>query len=77
MILPGVLFSLQVITGLGALVSVNVPMFGVLRRFTTFLVWLFELIFQRKRTPMQETYSLFAMVFGATAGFSVVVKLTF
>lgn len=65
MLLPGILFAVQVVTGLAALVTVNVPMFGVLRRFTTFLVWIFELVFQHKRTPQQETASLIMMILGA------------
>lgn len=64
MLLPGILFAVQVVTGLAALVTVNVPMFGVLRRFTTFLVWIFELVFQHKRTPQQETASLIMMILG-------------
>lgn len=65
MLFPGVLFAVQVVTGLAAMVTVNVPMFGVLRRFTTFVVWLFELIFQNKRTPHDESLSLFVMLGGA------------
>jgi hypothetical protein len=64
MIPSGVLFAVQVITGLAALVTVNVPMFGVLRRFTTFIVWAFEWVFQNKHTPVDETMSLLAMILG-------------
>ena len=37
----------------------------MLRRFTTFIVWTFELIFQKKMTPHDESLSLFAMLLGA------------
>jgi len=68
------LFSLSgaflgmVISGLAALRFVNVPMFGVLRRLTTFLVIVLQYITLRKLVSYAELTSVIVMVLGAVIG---------
>jgi len=56
----------MVFSGLAPLTSVNVPMYGALRRVTTFLVLIGERIFLGKVYPADEVISVVLMVIGAT-----------
>jgi len=58
-------FTGMVFSGLAPLHSVNVPMYGALRRITTFLVIIGERVFLTKKTPTDEILSVCFMVFGA------------
>jgi len=56
----------MVFSGLMPLYYVNVPMYGALRRITTFLVIIGERLFLSKTTPTDEVLSVVFMVFGAS-----------
>jgi len=56
----------MVLSGLAPLYYVNVPMYGALRRVTTFIVILGERFFLNKTTPTDEVLSVVFMVFGAS-----------
>jgi len=59
-------FNGMVFTGLMPLLYVNVPMYGALRRVTTFLVIIGERWFLGRVVPTDESASVVFMVFGAT-----------
>eukprot|EP01103_Thecamoeba_quadrilineata_P018945 TRINITY_DN7487_c0_g1_i1.p1 TRINITY_DN7487_c0_g1~~TRINITY_DN7487_c0_g1_i1.p1 ORF type:complete len:235 (+),score=13.99 TRINITY_DN7487_c0_g1_i1:298-1002(+) len=56
----------MVLTGLAPLVYVNVPMYGALRRLTTFIVIVSERFLLDKITPSDEVFSVVLMILGAT-----------
>jgi len=58
-------FNGMVFSGLAPLYFVNVPMYGALRRVTTFLVLFFERYFLQRLIPTDESTSVIFMVFGA------------
>jgi len=58
----------MVISGLAGLRFVNVPMFGVLRRLTTFLVIVLQYLTLRKSVSLAELLSVIVMVIGAVIG---------
>jgi solute carrier family 35 protein len=58
-------FFAMVVTGLGALRYVNVPMFGAIRRLTTLIVILGEGLILHKQYPKDEAWSVYLMVLGA------------
>eukprot|EP00002_Diphylleia_rotans_P018111 TRINITY_DN3511_c0_g1_i2.p1 TRINITY_DN3511_c0_g1~~TRINITY_DN3511_c0_g1_i2.p1 ORF type:complete len:207 (-),score=41.85 TRINITY_DN3511_c0_g1_i2:932-1552(-) len=59
-------FNAMVVTGLASLGYMNVPLWSALRRFTTFLVMMFEYTVLNKRYPKKESYSIVLMVLGAS-----------
>jgi len=59
-------FSGMVLTGLAALKFVNVPMYGALRRLTTFIVIAGQYFILSKTATREEITSVVLMVFGAT-----------
>eukprot|EP00727_Mastigamoeba_balamuthi_P007787 m51a1_g3629 putative dmt family transporter: udpglucuronic acid udp-n- (323) ;mRNA; f:130498-132466 len=58
-------FSGMVVTGLGSLGYVNVPVYNTLRRLTTFIVMAGEFVYLGKRVPRDEFLSVVLMVGGA------------
>jgi solute carrier family 35 protein len=58
-------FSGMVVTGLGSLGYVNVPIYNTLRRLTTFIVMAGEFLYLGKRVPWDEAMSVVLMVGGA------------
>jgi len=61
-------FVAMVVTGLAALRFVNVPMYGALRRGTTWIVMLGEQLVLRKAYPVDESLSVHFMIAGALIG---------
>jgi len=59
-------FNGMVFSGLMPLYYVNVPIYGALRRITTFLVIIGERLFLGRTTPTDEVLSVIFMVLGAT-----------
>jgi solute carrier family 35 protein len=58
-------FSGMVVTGLGSLGYVNVPIYNTLRRMTTFIVMVGEFLYMKKVVPFNEAMSVALMVGGA------------
>lgn len=58
-------FNGMVISGLAPLYYVNVPMYGALRRITTFIVMIGERIILGRQVAFDEALSIYLMVFGA------------
>jgi len=55
----------MVVTGLAALIYVNVPIYSALRRLTTFIVIVWQYLLLNKSVPQNELLSVILMVFGA------------
>eukprot|EP00007_Cunea_sp_BSH-02190019_P005599 CAMPEP_0174233358 /NCGR_PEP_ID=MMETSP0417-20130205/3421_1 /TAXON_ID=242541 /ORGANISM="Mayorella sp, Strain BSH-02190019" /LENGTH=366 /DNA_ID=CAMNT_0015311559 /DNA_START=119 /DNA_END=1215 /DNA_ORIENTATION=+ len=65
-VLPlSVCFMGMVVTGLAGLHYVSIPVFGTLRRLTTFIVMGGQMLLLGKSTPIKEQQSIYVMVGGA------------
>eukprot|EP01119_Soliformovum_irregulare_P019350 TRINITY_DN609_c0_g1_i2.p1 TRINITY_DN609_c0_g1~~TRINITY_DN609_c0_g1_i2.p1 ORF type:complete len:315 (+),score=39.46 TRINITY_DN609_c0_g1_i2:147-1091(+) len=62
----GVAFASMVFTGLAALKWINIPMYGAIRRLTTFIVIVWQYILLKKTVPTDEFASVVVMILGAT-----------
>eukprot|EP01104_Vermistella_antarctica_P020938 TRINITY_DN9183_c0_g1_i1.p1 TRINITY_DN9183_c0_g1~~TRINITY_DN9183_c0_g1_i1.p1 ORF type:complete len:356 (-),score=55.81 TRINITY_DN9183_c0_g1_i1:113-1180(-) len=60
-----IFFGLMVMSGLAPLAYVNVPMYGALRRFVTFIVIVGERVILGREIENRETYAVYMMVIGA------------